>query len=55
MTEQQLAHIIFKELGYLEDSKGCIYLDDENKSRVIDGLLPTVKLILQEAKTTNKE
>jgi hypothetical protein len=55
MTDKQLAHIIFEELGYYENSKGCIYLGGENKSRVIDRILPTIKLILKEAKTTNQE
>lgn len=55
MTEKQLAHIIFEELGYYENHKSNIYLGVENKSRVIDEILPEIKLILKEAKTTNLE
>jgi hypothetical protein len=55
MTEKQLAHIIFEELLYYEDSKGRIYLGGQNKSRVIDEILPAIKLILKKAETTNQE
>jgi hypothetical protein len=55
MTEKQLAHIIFEELLYYEDSKGRIYLAEENKSRVNDEILPAIKLILKKAETTHQE
>jgi len=55
MTEKELAHIIFEELGYCEDTRGSIYLGGENKSRAIDRVLPEIKSILKKAKTTNQE
>lgn len=55
MTDRQLAHLIFEELGYYKDTTGSIYLGGENKSSVIDKILPSIKLILKEAKITNQE